>query len=100
MRKIFAYINEITLEHVDKAALNYWLVFGQLFSEMERSLLAIQNQVMSTRNYLKTLNIKQKTRQQGRREPRQVPGPKNAQRPTNDQSSNQLSIYTVNTRDP
>ena len=45
--------NEVQQEYVDIAASNYWLTSGQLFPETEGFLVAIQDQVIPTRNYLK-----------------------------------------------
>ncbi|XP_050302196.1 uncharacterized protein LOC126740283 [Anthonomus grandis grandis] len=45
--------NEISQNHVDTASSNYWLVSGKMFPETEGFLLAIQDQVIPTRNYLK-----------------------------------------------
>lgn len=39
--------------HVDTNASNYWLTSGQLFTDTEGILVAIQDQVFPTRNYLK-----------------------------------------------
>ncbi len=47
------HLNEITQDYVDTSASNYWLVSGQMFPETEGFLLAIQDQVVPTRNYLK-----------------------------------------------
>lgn len=45
--------NEVTQDYVDNAASNYWLTSGRMFPETEGFLLAIQDQVIPTRNYLK-----------------------------------------------
>uniref|UniRef100_A0A6P7GJR4 Uncharacterized protein LOC114339719 n=1 Tax=Diabrotica virgifera virgifera TaxID=50390 RepID=A0A6P7GJR4_DIAVI len=47
------HLNEVNQEYVDSRASNYWLVSGKMFSETEVFLLAIQDQVIPTRNYLK-----------------------------------------------
>ena len=47
------YSNEINQDYVDREASNYWLTSGQLFPETEGFMLAIQDQVIATRNYLK-----------------------------------------------
>lgn len=47
----FAY--ELSQPHVDREASNSWLSRGQIFAETEGFMLAIQDQVVSTRNYLK-----------------------------------------------
>jgi hypothetical protein len=45
--------HEVSQEHVDNRASNYWLTSGQMFPETEGFLLAIQDQVIPTRNYQK-----------------------------------------------
>uniref|UniRef100_A0A6P7FWF2 Uncharacterized protein LOC114334905 n=1 Tax=Diabrotica virgifera virgifera TaxID=50390 RepID=A0A6P7FWF2_DIAVI len=47
------HLNEVNQEYVDSRASNYWLVSGKMFPETEGFLLAIQDQVIPTRNYLK-----------------------------------------------
>lgn len=44
---------ELEAENVDKEASNYWLTRGELFPETEGFLIAIQDQVIATKNYLK-----------------------------------------------
>ncbi|GBP03614.1 hypothetical protein EVAR_73639_1 [Eumeta japonica] len=46
---------EISQAHVDTRASNYWLVAGQLFPETEGFMMAIQDQVIPTRNYMKVI---------------------------------------------
>ncbi|XP_050514746.1 uncharacterized protein LOC126889989 [Diabrotica virgifera virgifera] len=45
--------NEVSQDYVDNIASNYWLTSGKMFPETEGSLLAIQDQVIPTKNYLK-----------------------------------------------
>lgn len=45
--------NEIGQDYVDSISSNYWLVSGKMFPETEGFLLAIQDQTIPTRNYLK-----------------------------------------------
>lgn len=45
--------NEMSQDHVDMEASNYWLISGVLFPETEGFMMAIQDQVIPTRNYLK-----------------------------------------------
>lgn len=45
--------NEVNQDYVDKQASNYWLTSGQMFPETEGFLMAIQDQVIPTRNYQK-----------------------------------------------
>ncbi len=49
------HINEINQEYIDVQASNFLLESGQLFPETEGSMIAIQDQVIPTRNYLKTI---------------------------------------------
>lgn len=42
---------QLELVHIDKAASNTWLVRGDLFSETEGFMVAIQDRVIATRNY-------------------------------------------------
>lgn len=44
---------DLSQAHIDKAASNKWLVKGELFPETEAFMLAIQDQVIATRNYRK-----------------------------------------------
>lgn len=44
---------ELSYENVDQDASNYWLTRGDLFPETEGFIMAIQDQVIATRNYLK-----------------------------------------------
>jgi hypothetical protein len=44
---------QLSLEYVDKEASNMWLCKGQLYAEMEDFAIAIQDQVINTKNYLK-----------------------------------------------
>lgn len=44
---------DLSQDHVDKAASNYWLTHGDLFPETEGFVMAIQDQVIATKNYLK-----------------------------------------------
>lgn len=43
--------HQLELEHIDKAASNAWLVRGDLFSETEGFMVAIQDRVIATKNY-------------------------------------------------
>jgi hypothetical protein len=43
--------HQLDLEHVDKVASNAWLVRGDLFSETEGFMVAIQDRVIATKNY-------------------------------------------------
>jgi len=45
--------HELDQNHVDRAASNAWLKCGDLMPETEGFMLAIQDQVVNTRNYLK-----------------------------------------------
>lgn len=45
----------ISQDHVDMKASNYWLIAGQMFPETEGTMLAIQDQVIPTRSYLKAI---------------------------------------------
>ena len=45
--------NEMNQDYVDREALNYWLTSGKLFLETGGFMLAIQDQVIPTRNHLK-----------------------------------------------
>ena len=45
--------NEIGQAHVDTLSSNYWLISGQIFPETEGFMVAIQDQVIPTRNYRK-----------------------------------------------
>lgn len=47
------HINDADQDTVDTLASNYWLVSGQLFPETEGFVMAIQDQVIASRNYLK-----------------------------------------------
>ncbi|KAJ0173906.1 hypothetical protein K1T71_010052 [Dendrolimus kikuchii] len=44
---------DLCLEHVDKEASNAWLTRGELFPETEGFMIAIQDQVIETKNYRK-----------------------------------------------
>jgi hypothetical protein len=44
---------QLSLEYVDKEASNMWLHKGQLYTETEGFALAMQDQVINTKNYLK-----------------------------------------------
>lgn len=43
--------HQLELEYIDKAASNTWLVRGELFSETEGFMVAIQDRVIATKNY-------------------------------------------------
>lgn len=43
--------HQLDLEHVDKETSNAWLVRGDLFSETEGFMVAIQDRVIATKNY-------------------------------------------------
>lgn len=43
--------HQLELEHIDKVASNTWLVRGDLFSETEGFMVAIQDRVIATKNY-------------------------------------------------
>ena len=45
--------NEVNHDYVDISASNYWLTSGRLFPETEGFMLAIQDQVIPTRNYMR-----------------------------------------------
>ncbi|CAG4968893.1 unnamed protein product [Colias eurytheme] len=45
--------HDLNLQHVDKLASNEWLRRGELFPETEGFMIAIQDQVIETRNYRK-----------------------------------------------
>lgn len=45
------------LQHIDKAASNAWLVRGDIFSETQGFMIAIQNRVIATKNYQRYMNI-------------------------------------------
>lgn len=47
------HLNEVSQAHVDKSASYSWLTSGQLFPETEGLMLAVQDQVIPTKNYLK-----------------------------------------------
>ncbi|GBP07352.1 hypothetical protein EVAR_71102_1 [Eumeta japonica] len=47
--------NEASKDNVDNKASNHWLVAGCLFPETEGFMIAIQDQVIPTRNYLKAI---------------------------------------------
>lgn len=47
------YPRDLSQEHVDKTASNAWLTQGDLFPETEGFMIAIQDQVINTRNYQK-----------------------------------------------
>jgi len=46
---------EMEQPHIDKEASNAWLTRGELFSETEGFMMAIQDQVVATRNYRKCI---------------------------------------------
>lgn len=45
--------NQLTQPHIDIAASNAWLTQGNLFGETEGFIIAIQDQIIATRNYQK-----------------------------------------------
>lgn len=45
--------HDLSQAHVDKIASNYWLSHGDLFPETEGFVMAIQDQVVATKNYMK-----------------------------------------------
>ena len=45
--------HDLGQDHVDGKASNYWLTHGDLFPETEGFVIAIQDQVIATKNYLK-----------------------------------------------
>lgn len=47
------HLHELEEAQVDKSASNKWLHLGEFFPETEGFLLAIQDQVISTKNYRK-----------------------------------------------
>jgi hypothetical protein len=57
---------ELNKEHVDTAASNKWLAIGNIFSETEGFMIAIQDKVISTNNYrkhiIKEANVDDKCR--------------------------------------
>lgn len=61
--------NEVTQDYVFSGASNYWLTTGKMFPETEGLLLAIQEQVISTRSYLKYIYVDMDTRPRNNTEP-------------------------------
>ena len=47
------HIYNLTQPHIDKEASNQWLKSGQLYAETEGFMIAIQDKIISTRNYKK-----------------------------------------------
>ena len=47
--------SEASQDHVDTKSSNYWLMAGRKFPETKGLMIAIQDQVIATRNYLKTV---------------------------------------------
>ncbi|XP_050501405.1 uncharacterized protein LOC126881267 [Diabrotica virgifera virgifera] len=68
--------NEVSQDYVDNTASNYWLTSGNMFPEMEGSLLAIQDQVIPKRNYLKYI-VKDPQVQNDRQMPIWMSSPRN-----------------------
>lgn len=68
--------HDIDQSHVDKQASNAWLVAGELFSETEGFMVAIQDQVIHTKNYMKHIikdpNIQNDSCRRCRRKPETI----------------------------
>lgn len=49
------HLHDWSQEHIDKEALNYWFTHGELYPQTKVFVMAIQDQVIATKNYLKPI---------------------------------------------